>query len=77
MNKGSVGATIGIIIILAVILLGGFYFWEAREKEDRVLGTEEMINELNSQSSSDDPEAIRADLESTNYEDLDAGLQSY
>lgn len=77
MNRGSVGATIGIIIILSVILLGGLYFWEAREKEDRATGTQETINALNNQSSSDDPQAIKADLESTNYENLDAALRAY
>ena len=32
-NEGSAGPVIGIIIILAVIVLGGLYFWGQRTNE--------------------------------------------
>lgn len=34
-NKSSVGSIIGIIVIIAVIVLGGLYFWGKRLEESK------------------------------------------
>ncbi len=75
--NGSVGPIIGTIIILAVIVIGGLYFWSQR-KTDNSLINEDRINKavesINTQSNSDSSDSNGADLESTNTEDLDAEL---
>lgn len=80
-NKSSIGGIIGIIIIIAVIILGGLYFWgkrieEAKIKEDLVSGNIEddsLVNEaavIRSVNSSDDLNSIEADLNNTNLNGL-------
>lgn len=81
MNRGSdssVGPVIGVIIILAVIVLGGLYFWGQRaDKEDALEdNTAAELDEIGSQSSSDNASSIEADLNSTQIENLDAELNA-
>jgi uncharacterized protein HemX len=77
-NEGSAGPVIGIIIILAVIVLGGLYFWgqrtnETAQEEDNLAAE---LDEIGNQSSSDEVTAIEADLQSTDIESLDAELNA-
>lgn len=85
-NKSSIGGIIGTIIIIAVIILGGLYFWgkrieEAKIKENLVSGNvneDEQINEaavIRSVNSSDDLNSIEADLNNTNLINLGAELE--
>ena len=86
-NKSSIGSIIGTIIIIAIIILGGLYFWGKRLEENKLkqnlvkestTQTEEY-NEaaaIKSVSSSDDLNSIQADLNSTKTENLDTEINS-
>ncbi len=90
-NKSSIGSIIGTIIIIAIIILGGLYFWgkridEARMKEGLVSNdTEETspvvddnmeANAIMSVTGSDDLNSIEADLKATNLDNLGAELNT-
>lgn len=80
------GPVVGIVIIVILLILGGFYFWGAQltdtEKEVKITA-EEIINQedtalenLQSQSNSDEIDAIEADLNTTDLENLDSELNA-
>jgi hypothetical protein len=71
-KSGSAGPVIGAIVILAVIILGGLYFWGQRSGDD----TDRAVDEANMQSDSDEAAAIEADLESTDLEDVDVEMNA-
>lgn len=89
-NKSGIGSIIGVIIIIAIIVLGGLYFWGKRVEESRLnqelLGipaeqtnstsTEDDINQIQTTSSGDDFSSIEADLNATNIDDLDAEVNA-
>lgn len=79
----SIGPVVGIFIILAIIILGGLYFWGKQVANDTDNGpdAEEIMNqldesrdELNNVSSSDVIADIEADLGSTDLDSLDVEL---
>ena len=85
-QKSSIGGIIGTIIIIALIILGGLYFWGKRIEESRAkqeltsdnTPTQAEVNEaasIKSVSSSDDLNSIEGDLNATNFENLDAEMQ--
>ncbi len=86
-NKSSIGSIIGTIIIIALIILGGLYFWGKRIEESRVkqaLVTDSMESSRDTSeaaaimsmgSSSDDLNSIQADLSSTNTTNLSPEVQ--
>jgi len=67
---GLSGPLIGAIVILAVIILGGLYFWGQRAGNDAV------IDETSTESGSDETAAIEADLDAIDIESLDAELNA-
>lgn len=80
-NKSGVGSIIGTIIIIAIIILGGLYFWgkrveESKLKESLVTNTTEPTvttseaTVIKSVSPADDLDSIQADLNTTNLNDL-------
>ncbi|HBD24666.1 MAG: hypothetical protein A2566_02990 [Candidatus Zambryskibacteria bacterium RIFOXYD1_FULL_40_13] len=86
-NKSSVGSIIGTIIIIAIIILGGLYFWGKRIEENKA--KENLIttfsepstnsseaNAISSVTAEDDLNSIEADLNATNFDNLDAELNS-
>ena len=80
--KKSFGPVIGIIIIVLVLILGGLYLWGEKLNEGGYgLGTENteeadaQTTALSEQSSSDTAASIEADLNATNLDGLDAGLE--
>lgn len=86
-NKSSIGSIIGTIIIIAIIILGGLYFWgkrmqEAKIKENLVNDTSSQTTEVNETatiqtvSSSDDLNAIEADLNNTNLDNLGSEINA-
>ena len=88
-NKSSIGSIIGTIIIIALIILGGLYFWGKRIEESKatqsaMTDTEAGIttpeqNEatvIKSMSSSDDVSSIETDLQKTNTTNLDTELNA-
>jgi len=76
----SAGPIIGIIIILAIIILGGLYFWSQRIEDvittDDTMMTDEILNSINTQNSTDDTSSIETDLNSTDIENLDSELNA-
>jgi len=77
---GSAGLIIGVIVILAIIILGGLYFWGQREGNDTTINdatiTDEALESINTQSELDDTASIEADLDATDIENLDAELNA-
>lgn len=71
---GLSGPIIGVIIILAIIILGGLYFWSQRASDETL--TNEVVEGINTQSDSDEASAIEADLDATDIENLDAELNA-
>jgi len=76
-KEGSVGPVIGTIIILAVILLGGLYFWGNRNNQNvnPDAATDAEVQEIETQGDSDDLNSIQSDLNNTNY-DVKADLNA-
>lgn len=75
-DEGSVGPVIATIIILAVIVLGGLYFWGERgnrTNDEMYAPTDTTETKLNS---SDDTNSIEADLNSTDTEDEAFDIQA-
>ncbi|MCR4279372.1 MAG: hypothetical protein NUV78_01395 [Candidatus Zambryskibacteria bacterium] len=70
----SAGPIIGAIVILAVIVFGALYFMGERE-ENQALNNQ--LEEINTQSESDETAAIEADLNNTDVNNIDAGLETY
>ncbi len=90
-NKSSIGSIIGTIIVIAIIILGGLYFWgkridEAKMKEslvsndpvETVTTQDENIeaNAIMSVSDSDELNSIEAELKATNLDNLGAELDT-
>ena len=85
-NKTSVGPIIGTIIIIALIVLGGLYFWGKRIEETKLtktLTSEEPQNEQMSEAAaiisvgtSTNINDIEADLNNTNTTNLDTELNT-
>ncbi|MCX6701899.1 MAG: hypothetical protein NTX96_01760 [Candidatus Zambryskibacteria bacterium] len=85
-NKSSIGSIIGTIVIIAIIILGGLYFWgkrieESKSKENLITDSTEPTsvnveaNAINSVSSGDDLDSIEVDLNATNLDNLVPELQ--
>ena len=71
-GKPSIGAFVGIIVIVLVVIFGAFYFWGKMLDEKAMTGTMEdtPTQMLNTQSSSDEIGSIEADLNSTDVNNL-------
>lgn len=81
-REGSLGPVIGVIVILAIIIIGGLYFWSTRPKASNTAAdaaatsSDADIQSIQSQGTSDDAAAIQADLNATNVDSVDSGLQA-
>ena len=82
-NKSGVGSIIGIIIIIAVIILGGLYFWGKRVEETKIKDsmvtdetgtTTDETAAIKNVGSSDDINSIQSDLQNTKLNNLDSEL---
>lgn len=77
-NENSTGPVIAIIIVLAVIILGGLYFWGERSKSIDA-GTEAALDEtasITAQSSSDEINSIEEDLTGTEIDSIGTDLEN-
>ena len=77
-EKKSIGPLIAVIIILALIIIGGLYFLKERASQEGyvpVIGEEsgDITESLNTQSDSDDLDSIEADLNAETFDNLDQG----
>lgn len=77
-SKKSSGPLVAVIIILALIIIGGLYFLKEKMSRDTyTVPQEDNITEnLNLQDDTDDLESIEADLNATNIDDLDQGVEA-
>lgn len=85
-NKSSVGSIIGTIIIIAIIILGGLYFWGKRIEDNKI--KQELISEpvttsgtevneaaaIKSVGTGDDLNTLDNDLQKTNADGLSTEL---
>jgi len=74
------GPVIGVVVILLIIVIGGLYFWSERSKnmeaqpDNMAAANDAELQAVSTQSSSDDASSIQADLNATNVDSVDAGL---
>ena len=71
-RSSSTGFIIATLILLAVIVAGGMYFWQARAENSPE--NDAALQEINSQSSSDETASIEADLNATDVNSVDYDL---
>ena len=77
------GPVMGIVIIIIILVFGGLYFWGARinnlQNEDEeiplILG-DDGTNVTQSQTTSDSPENIEDDFDTTDIDELEAQIES-
>jgi len=82
-DKTSMSGIIGTIIIIALIILGGLYFWGKRintQKATNSLIKQEQVASqeaaaIEAVSADDELDTLRAELDATVISDLDAELQ--
>lgn len=72
-SGSSAGLIIGIIVLLAIVILGGFYFWNERADD---MMTDQQVESINIQSEEDDTASIETDLNATDVDSLDAELNA-
>jgi len=75
-EKKSMGPLIAVVIILALIIIGGLYFLKTRSSQNVYVPTEaadSVTASLNQQGTSDDLNSIEADLNATDLSNLDQG----
>ncbi len=85
-KEGGAGPIIATIIILGVVVLGGLYFWGQRNPTanndiyGNTLNTtaESAVDttSIDTQSTSNNPASINADLNSTNIDNLGAEINA-
>src|SRR3989344_3916136 len=78
-EEKSVGPIVGSIIVIVIIILGGLYFSGAKlakytQTPEEILGDTTVTEELRSQSASDEVVDIEADLEASDFSDIDTDL---
>lgn len=73
--KSAAGSLTALIVILALLALGAFYFWGERAEDDAALESENAsLNSINTQSNSDSEVDIETDLNSTDVDNVDYDL---
>lgn len=77
-GEGSIGPVIALIIILAVIVLGGLYFWGQRTSNNTtdVYGNPISTSTPAAVSTSDTSASINVDLKATDLNSLDNQLNA-
>lgn len=91
-KKVGIGSTVGTIIIIALIVLGGLYFWGKRLEESKnikqittentqvtptpLTAEQQEANLIRTTSTSDDLGSIESDLGKTNLDNLTPELQT-
>lgn len=74
-EKKSVGPTIGLVIVVILIILGGIYFWNQQQNKDSdSMAVENEAMMIKEQGTSNEVSSIEADLNATNLDNLDQEL---
>ena len=78
-EKKSAGPVFGIVIIVVLLILAGFYFWgtlnDSMSPEEIEAEADTALVSLETQSTSDEVSDIEADLDATSLDDLDKELE--
>jgi uncharacterized protein HemX len=80
-TSGGIGPLVGIVIIIAILAIGGIYYWmtelnmQALEEEDQQTVTPGNTDTNTANTNSDDTSAIENDLQGTSV-DVDGGLET-
>lgn len=79
-TESSMGPVIGAIIIIVILIVGGLYLWgkQLSEGDAEMLGDDELTEEIEEQSDSDEIDDIEADLEANEeiLDELDSDLEN-
>jgi hypothetical protein len=77
-HGNHMGPIIGSIIIIVLLALGGLYFWSKELQKEKPAEVEQnpALQGTTTLNSSDEVSSIEADIESTNFNDIDADLKS-
>lgn len=72
-TEGSFGPTLAIILIVILIALGGLYYFTkgVDYAKDGHFNDDPAVQEMQTQGSSDEVADIEADLEATNFAEID------
>ena len=77
-EKKSAGPVFGIVIIVVLLILAGFYFWgtlnDSMSPAEIAAEADTALESLETQSTSDEISDIEADLDATSLDDLDQEL---
>jgi len=75
-TEKTYGPIIGLVIIIVVIALGSVYFLQKREQNvaPQDQNAEQQTEQIVSQNDSDEITDIEADLNATNFSEIDAGI---
>ena len=75
----SAGLIVALVVILALVVLGGLYFWGQRitQEENMLAPTEDQTTaSIKAQGTTDDAASLEDDLNSTNVDTLDAEINA-
>lgn len=76
-EKKSMGPLVAVIIILALIIIGGLYFLKTRSAQKTYVPPievkDDVTTNLKTQGATDNLDSIEADLNATNLNNLDQG----
>lgn len=82
-EKKSMGPLVAVIIILALIIIGGLYFLKTRssktpyvpvvQNENAAIATDSITDSLKAQGTSDSLKSIESDLRATDLNSLNQG----
>lgn len=67
------GAAVGIIIIIIILILGGIYIWQTSVKKE-LSPEEELLRGIEDQEVLEGIEDIEGDLEISDFDELDPGI---
>ncbi|MFA6397450.1 MAG: hypothetical protein WDK96_01200 [Candidatus Paceibacterota bacterium] len=75
----SHGALIGSIIVVVILIIGGIYFWntdvkQALQEKQLNQQDEQLVQQLNTQGTSDELADIEKDLNDTQLDNLDQNI---
>ena len=75
--KKQYGPLIGIVIIVGLLAVGGLYLWGMQLMQDETMTpqsqSDQVTEDLQTYSTSDDLGSIEADLEATSIDNIDSG----